>query len=177
MPPKNKVYTLPEPIRAWLDETLAANGGQQFAALEAQLKAKGFKISDSALQRYHAGDLAPRLQALKLATESARTVAAAMGENDGTMLEALTGLCQERLFTLLMEVDTSNIDGGILAKLARAIGDLARASINVKKHVSEARAKALEEAATIVEKTGKSQGASTVTINALREAIRAELTS
>ncbi len=100
-----------------------------------------------------------------------------MGENDGTMLEALTGLCQERLFTLLMEVDTSNIDGGILAKLARAIGDLARASINVKKHVSEARAKALEEAATIVEKTGKSQGASTVTINALREAIRAELTS
>lgn len=158
MPLKNKVYTLPEPIRAWLDETLAANGGQQFAALEAQLKAKGFKISDSSLQRYHVQDLAPRLQALKLATESARTVAAAMGENDGTMLEALTGLCQERLFTLLLETDTTTIDGGILAKLARAIGDLARASINVKKHVAEARAKALEEAAEVVEQTATQRG-------------------
>lgn len=168
MPPKNKVYTLPEPIRAWLDETLAANGGQQFAALEEQLASKGFKISDSSLQRYHAQDLAPRLQALKLATESARTVAAAMGENDGTMLEALTGLCQERLFTLLMEVDTSNIDGGILAKLARAIGDLARASINVKKHVSEARAKALEEAAATIEKTAAQAGVSQETIQRIR---------
>lgn len=168
MPPKNKVYTLPEPIRAWLDETLAANGGQQFAALEEQLASKGFKISDSSLQRYHAQDLAPRLQALKLATESARTVAAAMGENDGTMLEALTGLCQERLFTLLMEVDTSNIDGGILAKLARAIGDLARASINVKKHVSEARAKALEEAAATIEKTAEQAGVSQETIQRIR---------
>jgi hypothetical protein len=175
MPPKNKVYTMPEPFRAWLDETLAANGGQQFAALEEQLAAKGFKISDSSLQRYYAQDLQPRLQALKLATESARTVAAAMGENDGTMLEALTGLCQERLFTLLMEVDTSTIDGGILAKLARAIGDLARASINVKKHVAEARAKALEEAAAIVERTGKAQGASAATIDALRAAIKQEL--
>lgn len=171
MPPKNKVYTLPEPIRAWLDETLAANGGQQFAALEAQLKAKGFAISDSALQRYHAGDLAPRLQALKLATESARTVAAAMGENDGTMLEALTGLCQERLFTLLMEVDTSTIDGGILAKLARAIGDLARASINVKKHVAEARAKALEEAADTVKKAAAQAGISEETIQVIRRDI------
>lgn len=171
MPPKNKVYTLPEPIRAWLDETLAANGGQQFAALEAQLKAKGFAISDSALQRYHAGDLQPRLQALKLATESARTVAAAMGENDGTMLEALTGLCQERLFTLLMEVDTSTIDGSILAKLARAIGDLARASINVKKHVAEARAKALEEAADTVKKAAAQAGISEETIQVIRRDI------
>lgn len=176
MPPKNKVYTLPEPIRAWLDETLAANGGQQFAALEEELNGKGFKISDSSLQRYHAGDLAPRLQALKLATESARTVAAAMGEGDGvTMLSALTALCQERLFSLLMEVDQDNLDGGMMAKLARAISELAKASINVKKHVAEARAKALEEAAAIVERTGKAQGASAATIDALRAAIKQEL--
>ncbi|MGD9950290.1 MAG: DUF3486 family protein [Desulfobulbus sp.] len=159
MPPRNKVYTLPEPIRAWLDETLAANGGQQFAALEEQLKAKGFKISDSALQRYHANDLEPRLKALKLATESARTVAAAMGENDGsTMLEALTALCQERLFSLLMEVDQENLDGTMMSKLAGAISQLARASIDVKKHVADARAKALEEAATVIEETAKQRG-------------------
>jgi len=150
MPPRNRVYTLPEPIRAWLDETLAGNGGQQFKAMEEKLKAKGFKISDSALQRYHAGDLQPRLQALKLATESARTVAAAMGENDGTMLEALTGLCQERLFSLLIEVDPDSVDGAILAKLARAISDLARASINVKKFVADAREKAIQDAVDAV---------------------------
>jgi len=147
MPPKNKVYTLPEPVRSWLDETLAANGGQQFKALEEKLAAKGFQISDSALQRYHTTDLQPRLQALKLATVTARTVAAAMGENDGTMLEALTGLCQERLFNLLLEVDPENIDGTILSKLARAISNLATASINVKKHVADARAKAFRDAA------------------------------
>lgn len=169
MPPKNKVYTLPEPIRAWLDETLAANGGQQFAALEAQLKAKGFKISDSALQRYHAGDLAPRLQALKLATESARTVAAAMGENDGTMLEALTGLCQERLFTMLMAIGPeSDIDETVMAKLTRAISNLATASINVKKHVADARHRALEEAAATVEKSATQAGVSQDTIQRIR---------
>ncbi len=169
MPPRNKVYTLPEPIRAWLDETLAANGGQQFAALEAQLKAKGFAISDSALQRYHANDLEPRLKALKLATESARTVAAAIGESDGsTMLEALTALCQERLFSLLMEVDQDNLDGGMMSKLARAISDLAKASINVKKHVADARAKALQEAAATVEKTATQAGVSQETIQMIR---------
>jgi len=172
MPPKNKVYTLPEPIRAWLDETLAANGGQQFAALEAQLSAKGYKISDSALQRYHAGDLAPRLQALKLATESARTVAAAMGENDGTMLEALTGLCQERLFGLLMEVGPDNLDGGMMAKLAQAISNLAKASINVKKHVADARAKALDEAAETVKKAGARAGISEQAIEKLQAEIK-----
>jgi len=171
MPPKNKVYTLPPAIQAWLDETLAANGGQQFKALEADLAKKGFKISDSALQRYHANDLQPRLQALKLATEGARTVAAAMGENDGTMLEALTGLCQERLFSLLMEVDPDSIDGAILAKLARAISDLARASINVKKFVSDARTKALNDAADVVKKTAAKAGVS----DELIERIRADI--
>ena len=171
MPPKNKVYTLPEPVRAWLDETLAANGGQQFKALEEQLAVRGFKISDSALQRYHAADLQPRLQMLKLATESARTVAAAMGEQDGTMLEALTGLCQERLFSLLMEVDPDNVDGAILAKLARAISDLARASINVKKFVADARAKALSDAAEIVTKEGTKAGLTAETANEIRRLI------
>jgi len=172
MPPKNKVYTLPEPIRAWLDETLAANGGQQFAALEAQLSAKGFKISDSALQRYHAGDLQPRLQALKLATESARTVAAAMGENDGTMLEALTGLCQERLFNMLMAIGPeSDIDETVMAKLTRAISNLATASINVKKHVAEARAKALQDAADTVKKAASKAGVSEETIQVIRRDI------
>lgn len=171
MPPKSKVYNLPKPIQAWLDETLAGNGGQMFKALEKQLSAKGFKISDSALQRYHANDLEPRLKALKLATEGARTVAAAMGENDGTMLEALTGLCQERLFSLLMEVDPDSVDGTILAKLARAISDLARASINVKKFVTDARTKALQDAANMVQKTAAKAGAS----DELIERIRADI--
>ncbi|NJD38437.1 MAG: DUF3486 family protein [Geobacter sp.] len=168
MPPKSKVYALPEAVRAWLDEALASNGGQQFAALEKKLAAKGFKISDSALQRYHATDLQPRLQALKLATESARTVAAAMGDNDGTMLEALTGLCQERLFNLLIEVDPDNVDGAILAKLARAISDLARASINVKKFVADARVKALQDAADQAQKTARSAGATDDMIERIR---------
>ena len=169
---KNKVYSLPEPIRAWLDETLAANGGQGFKALEEKLAAKGYKITDSSLQRYHANDLEPRLKALKLATESARTVAAAMGENDGsTMLEALTALCQERLFSLLMEVDQDNLDGGMMAKLARAISELAKASIHVKKHVAEARAKALQEAAATVEKTAAQAGVSPETIQKIRREV------
>ena len=168
MPPKSKIYALPAPVQAWLDETLASNGGQQFKALELKLADKGFKISDSALQRYHANDLEPRLQALKLATESARTVAAAMGENDGTMLEALTGLCQERLFNLLMVVDPDNVDGAIMAKLARAISDLAKASINVKKFVQDARTKALNEAADQVQKTAKAAGATDEMIERIR---------
>jgi len=95
-------------------------------------------------------------------------VAAAMGENDGTMLEALTGLCQERLFSLLLAVDPDSIDETILAKLARAISDLARASINVKKHVSDARAKAFQDAAEVIKKTATKSGLSADTVEDIK---------
>jgi AraC-like DNA-binding protein len=56
----------------------------------------------------------------------------------------------------------------MMSKLARAISDLAKASINVKKHVADARAKALVEAAATVEKTASQAGVSPETIQRIR---------
>lgn len=169
MPPKSKVYALPKAVKAWLDETLAANGGQQFAALEKELKAKGFNITDSALQRYHANDLNPRLEKLRMATQMAQTVAAASGDA-GTMLKAVTSMAQERIFNVLMECDQEGkeIDAVVLSKLTRAVSDLVKATINVDGFVSDARAKALQDAADQVKKTAKAAGATDDMIERIR---------
>lgn len=167
MPPKSKVYALPKSIQTWLDETLANNGGQQFDALAQELERKGFKISDSALQRYHANDLNPRLEKLRMATQMAQTVAAAAGDA-GTMLKAVTRLAQERIFSILNEADDKDLDAVVLSKLTRAVSDLVKATINVDGFVTDARKAALQDAADQAQKTARSAGATDDMIERIR---------
>lgn len=168
MPPKSKVYALPKAIQAWLDETLANNGGQQFDALAQELERKGFKISDSALQRYHANDLNPRLEKLRMATQMAQTVAAAAGDA-GTMLKAVTRLAQERIFSILNEADDKDLDAVVLSKLTRAVSDLVKATINVDGFVTDARKAALDDATAAAKKVATKAGASPEFLQLLEE--------
>ena len=76
------------------------------------------------------------VSALKLVTEQARAVVAAAPDEDDAMNQALVRITQEKLFTLMMdlEIDPKTVD---IAKITKSIADLARSSINVKKFRAE----------------------------------------
>ena len=161
MPPKSKVYTFPAHILAFLDETLAANGGQQYVALEKELEKRGYKVGKSNLQRYYANDLEPRLKALNMATKMAEAVAAASG-TAATMLKGTVCLLQEKIFRVLVDCESGGeeLDADNLSKLTRAVSDLSRASMQVEKFVADARRQAIEDVASAVEKAAVQQGQS-----------------
>lgn len=78
-----------------------------------------------------------------------------------------------------LDVEKDEMPGWIkmMKDLALTIQRLeASATLNVKRE-AEIRKQAMEEAAAIVERTGKAQGASAATIDALRAAIKQELSA
>src|SRR5690606_6677096 len=118
---------LPEAIRGELDGRLVAGGFAGYEALSDWLGEQGFEISKSALHRYGA-QFEDRVSALKLATDQARAIVAESPDDEGTMSEALMRLVQEKLFSILleMEVDPAKVN---LNSLARSVAELGRASV------------------------------------------------
>ena len=92
-----------------------------------------------------------------MVTEQARAVVQAAPDEDGAVNDALVRLTQEKLFGVLMEiqVDPENVD---LAKLAKAVAELGKASVLQKRWQAEARQKALAEAANAVGEAAQAQG-------------------
>lgn len=143
MPKRPAVHSLPPKVKAWLDRALADKGFQGYRALEEELRARGYAISKSAIQRY-GKDFEERLSSLKLATEQAKAIVDAAPDEEGATNEAMMRLVQEKLFAALMAVDGNKLD---LAKFARAIADLGRATVMQKRFVAEAREQARKELA------------------------------
>jgi arginine repressor len=134
MPPRSKVAGLPAEVKTWLDQCLAENNFSDYEALSAELTERGYAISKSALHRY-GSDFESRLSALKLASEQAKAVVAAAPDEEGAVNEALTRMVQEQLFNLLLAGE-GKVD---LAKVAKAVAELGRASVTQKKWQAEHR--------------------------------------
>lgn len=156
MPKRSKVLGLPKEVKAWLDKALVENGFSAFRALSDELRTRGYEISKSALNDY-SQPFRRKLEALSLATAQARAVVETEPDNEDALGGALVRLVQQRLFAIVSDLD---VDPGKLnlTTLTRAVADLARASIAQKKHMAEARAKALTEAADTVAETARAQG-------------------
>lgn len=165
MPPRSKVAALPAEVKAWLDRALVEGNFSEYEALADELEAKGYAISKSALHRY-GQEFEGRLAALKLASEQAKAVVAAAPDEEGAVNEALMRLVQEHLFKLLMSQD-GEFD---LAKVAKAVAELGRASVVQKKWQAEVRAR-VEAAAAAVENIVKKGGLSVDSVAAIRREI------
>lgn len=165
---KSTVETLPKEVKEWLDRALVESNFSGYKLLAEEMKARGYEISKSAIHRY-GQDFEDRLKTLKMVTEQARAVVQAAPDEDGAVNDALVRLTQEKLFSVLMEieVDPENVD---LAKLARAVAELGKASVLQKRWLSEVRAKA-EAAAANVEKIAKKGGLSSDSVEQLRREI------
>lgn len=168
MPPRSKVHQLPGEVKTWLDRALADNNFSEYESLAEELKARGFAISKSALNRY-GQDFEQRLSALKLASEQAKAIVDAAPDEEGAVSDALMRLVQERLFNLLLAED-GKVD---LPKAAKAIAELAKATIAQKRFSIEqnARKKALEEAAGRVDVAAQQRGLSSEDARFWREQV------
>lgn len=155
MAPRSKVLLLPEAVRQALEQRLLAGGFSGYEALTDWLGEQGYAISKSALHRFGSA-FEERCQALKIATDQARAIVEGSPDDDGAMSEALMRLTQQKLFDVLLEinVDPETIE---LPKLARAIADMSRSTVTLKRYRSEVLARA-KEVANDVEKLAKSEG-------------------
>ena len=158
MPARSAVNQLPQEVKAELDEWLIHKGFAGYQELSEWLAGKGFSISKSSLHRY-GSQFEQRIDALKIATEQAKAITAASPDDEGAMNDALQRLVQEKLFSVLLDLDVEQVESVKLPQLARAIADLGRASVNQKKWQAEVAQKskaAADKAAAIAQKGGLS---------------------
>jgi len=165
MPPKSKVLALPPEVKAWLDQALIENNFSQYELLSSALAERGHSIGKSALHEY-GQNFEGRLAALRTASEQAKAMVAAAPDDEGAVNEALMRLVQEQIFNSLMAQD-GKVD---LAKMAKAVAELGRASVVQKKWQAEVRERA-ETAANAVEKIAKKGGLTADTVAEMRREI------
>lgn len=171
---RSSISQLPLELRELLESVLIERGFADYSSITDQLnerlEAEGIEttISRSAVHRY-GQQLAERIQALKRSTEVARTIAREVGDDEGTLNDALVRLVQDRLFHVIddLEIDPSKTD---ILKVGHMIADLGRASVAQKKHQIHVRKQAEAVAESVAKKVSAS-GLSPARVDEIRREI------
>ena len=138
MAKRSKIATLPPTVKAWLDTALVEGNFSGYEQLEALLKERGFDIGKSSIHRY-GSQMEQRLTDLRRSTEEARALVAAAPDDTDAMARATMQMLQQRLFGLLRDmgdIDPASVD---LAKIAKAMAPLVRASIAQQEYMRAVR--------------------------------------
>ncbi len=178
MPARNKVTSLPKPVRDWLETALVEGNFSGYELLAAELKKKGYDIGKSSLHR-HGEKIEKRLSAIKASTEAAKLIVASTADAEDARSEALISLTQHELFEALVnlkdadEADDPKDRVALLAKAGKGIADVVRASLSQKKFSSQVRTEAKAEAAKAVDVIAakKGSGLSRETADEIKKAI------
>lgn len=168
MPPRSQISLLPFEIKSQLDKRLVDGAFSNYVALAEWLRDQGFSISKSAVHNY-GQEFEERIRQMQASTAMAKAVVEATPDDENSMNEALMRIVQDKLFTVLMdmEIDPDSLD---VSKIAKAIADLSRASVQQKKYMAEVKAKAREAAEAVVD-TVKKSGLSAETVEQIRKHI------
>lgn len=180
MAKRSAITQLPPDIKSWLNSALAKGNFSGYEALAEELKAQGFTISKSAVHRY-GQNLEMKLAAIKASTEAAKAIADAAPDDADLRSSAVISLVQTETFDVLVRLQEMTQEDDptervkLLGKVAKAVAELSRASVNQKKWQvqmeakirDEERIKAAEDATT----AAKQSGASADTIRVIREAL------
>lgn len=162
MPDRPKVAQLPDEIRAWLDAELIKRGFGGYVPLAELLAEQGYEISKSAVHRY-GQKLQRKLEAIRASTQAAAAIAEAAPDDADLRSAATIGLVQTEIFDVLVTLqEAEDADPqdrlNLLSKAARAIADIARASLSQKKRQDEVRLQERERIAGVIEETARAQG-------------------
>jgi hypothetical protein len=130
MPRRSKVLGMPQAVKDWLDDALVAGNFSGYEQLEKELKARGCDVGKSSIQRY-GSEFEATIKRLKMTTEMARAVVQASPDDAGDMQEATVRLATQKLFTHMQNPELKDED---IAGFTKAIGELSRASVNLKKY-------------------------------------------
>lgn len=166
---RSKIEMLPAEVRAELEQRLTDSSFSGYTALAEWLQGHGFEIHRSSVYRFGT-KFEERVHALKRSTDQARAVVTASPDDDGAMNEALVRLSQQKAFDLLMdmEIDPDSIE---FPKLMRAIADMNRSSVALKKFREEVRLRAQAAADRVTEKLRSSRGMSAEVADEIRREI------
>jgi len=140
-----------------------------YEGIASWLQEQGYDVSRSAAHRY-GQEFEEKMAAIKIATEQARAITEAVGDGEGLMGDALTSLCQEKAFQVLVkmqELDPENVD---FTKLTVAVSKLNKTAVDQKKWQSEARKKA-DKALENIEEKLKAQKLDPEALRVVREEI------
>ena len=165
MPRRSKVMTLSHTVRQRIDAWLIERGFSGYAELAEWLTANGHPISATSLKR-HGRQLEERIERLRLASEQAEAFISAAPDDTGALTQASLCMAQERIFELMKAAEGGNLKE--LAATARALADMARASLAVRQD----RRKVLAEAADAAGEAMKRLGLSDDTDAIIRDAIQ-----
>lgn len=162
MPRKNKLVRAPEKLKQELERLLIANHFTNFTWLTEECNRLAEKhgweerVSINTVWRY-GKEMEERLVAIEQVTRQAQAVVTASPDNEGAVNDALMRLVQERLFTYLVEAKEA-FNSGDLADIAKAIGNIARASVNQKEWEAKYRKMHLGKLAKVEEQAGEVTG-------------------
>ena len=156
MPSRSKITKLPEHVKRELDKRLISGSFSDYRKLSAWLQEQGYEISRSAINRYGQA-FEERLAAIKIASEQARAVSEAVGDNEGVMSDALISLVQEKAFDVLVNLQTKDpvAFAKIFPKMGIMVAKLSKASVDQKKWMADVKRKAEKAVANIEQKTRK----------------------
>lgn len=143
---------LPAALRAELDLRIARRDFSDFHDLKSWLRQRGYSINTNRVERY-TNKLEFSLEAVRMASEQAKAIVEACGDDDMEMNQALLRLVQQHLFAVLVELKGVELSRANIPALARSVAGLVRVSIEQRKYLEEMRAglaiKVAEAAATV----------------------------
>lgn len=174
MAKRSKISTLPAAVRTWLDKALAEGNFSGYEQLEALLTAKGFAIGKSSIHRY-GQKLESKLAAVRASTEAARAIAEAAPDDADLRSAAAMSLVQTEIFNVMVALQEANDANPeerlkLMAKAAKPLAELSRASVNQKKWEAEVKGK-VKAAADAAERIAKKGGLSAASVDEIRKSI------
>jgi hypothetical protein len=168
MPARSKINLLPDELRAELERRLITSGFSNYDAIAQWLRDQDQDISRSAVHRF-GQDFAAKCDAIRIATEQAKAIVATVGDDEGSMNEALIRLIQQLSFDILIKNQDADI-ASLLPKMGIMVAKLSKASVDQKKWMADIRTKA-KQTADDVGKIAKQGGMSETTAKEIRRRI------
>jgi len=150
MPPRSKVYSLPQEVRAELERRIVERTFSGYEDLAAWLQSQGFQIAEDSVQR-HGARLRQKMESLAQSTQHAQAITRTSPKVRATLVEATIDLLNERIFSAVMEAEQSGHQE--IALLSRTLADLSRMTIARQRWAEEFRAR-LEEENRIAQERG-----------------------
>ncbi len=174
---KSKINDLPADVLEELNAQLISRGFNGYEELAAWLKGRGFDIGKSSVHRHGQALEAEFEEAMADARRTralARAAREAGDDSDDSLMAAASGIMQDNLLRVSLEVKHADDDVATKAKtlsqIARAFSDVGRLDIARQKWQEELQAKA-QATAEKVEKLAKKGGMSAATVDEIKRSI------
>ncbi|OPY07243.1 MAG: hypothetical protein A4E68_01925 [Syntrophaceae bacterium PtaB.Bin095] len=151
MPRRSKIDLLPESVRKEFERRLIEGCFSDYEGVALWLQEQGYDISRSAAHRWGQGF--QRAQAaVKAATDMATALTEHIGDDAGKILDASQRIYMGKILQVLLDMEDLSPENIDFLKLGRAIADITKTAIPLKKHMDEVELrKKTEQAAANIE--------------------------